>query len=297
VKSRPIYDRLQEDLSPRGNALCFGCGVDLAFRFMLRVLGGKDLILQCAMGCAHITAASAMTATVSSLLPTAPSLMTGYSRYLRKIGKEHLLVAFLGDGTTCDIGFQTLSAAAERGEHLIYMCYDNEAYQNTGVQKSSTTPYGAWTTTTPVGTKSMGKKQEAKNVPLIMAMHGIPYAATVSISHLEDFAQKVEKAKEAVKDGFVYLHLLGSCPTGWRFPTEHCIEVDRTAVETNYFPLWEAERGKLRLTYQPKVVKPITEFTKMQGRFRHLTKQQLDEFQKTINNKFVTIEALAKVGV
>jgi len=263
---------------------------------MLRVLGAKDLILQAAMGCAHTTVGSAMTATVSSLLPTAPSLMTGHSRYFRKVGRDHLLVAFLGDGTTCDIGFQTLSAAAERGEHLIYMCYDNEAYENTGSQKSSTTPYGAWTTTTPVGTKSTGKTQPSKNVPLLMAMHRIPYTATVNISHLEDFAQKVEKAKEAVKDGFVYIHIFGSCPTGWKFPTEDCVELARTAVETNYFPLWEAERGRLRLTYQPKVVRPITEFTKMQGRFRHLTKEQLDELQKIVNDKFATIEALTKVG-
>jgi len=220
--------------------------------------------------------------------------MTGASRYFRKKGKDALLVAFVGDGTTADIGFQPLSSAAERGEQFIYMCYDNEGYQNTGIQRSSTTPFGAWTMTTQVGTEGSGKTRPAKNVPLLMAMHDIPYTATISISHLEDFARKMEKAKELVKDGLVYIHMLCPCPTGWRAQTEDCIELARMAVDTDYFPLWEAENKEFRFTYRPKSVKPITEFTKMQGRFAHLTKAQLDELQKMVNDKFNRIDGMTR---
>jgi len=296
AKSYPIYERLQEDIMQPGTSLCVGCGADLAFRFFFKILDTKDLIIYGSPGCflPEIWQTVATT-TLSSLMTTVASTMTGASRYFRKVGKDATLVAFVGDGTTADIGFQPLSAAAERGEHVIYVCYDNEAYQNTGIQRSSTTPYGAWTMTDQIGVKGSGKTQPAKNVPLIMAMHGIRYTATVSISHLEDFAKKIAKAKTAAKEGFVYIHILAPCPTGWRAQPEDCIEMARLAVETNFFPLWEAERGKFCFTHLPKSIKPIAEFTDLQGRFRHLTKQQLDELQSIVNNRFATIDALTKI--
>ena len=296
IKSRPIYNRLQESILHSGAFLCVGCGVDLALRFMLRVLGGKDVILYACAGCAVFDVAAAKTALDLCLMTNIPSMMTGASRYFQKIGKDILLVSFVGDGATADVGFQPLSGAAERGEKILFMCYDNEAYQNTGIQRSSTTPFRAWTMTTQVGAKGQGKGQIPKNVPLLIAMHGVAYTATVTVSHLEDYAQKLEKAREAVKNGFVYIHILTPCPTGWRARPEDAIEMARMAVETNYFPLWEAEWGKFRLTYQPREVKPVTEFTKLQGRFRHLTKQQLDELQKIVNDRFTFLEALTKIG-
>ena len=297
-KSYSINERLQEDIMQPGTSLCVGCGADLAFRFFFRILDTKDLIIYGSPGCflPEIWQTVATT-TLSSLMTTVASTMTGASRYFRKVGRDATLVAFVGDGCTADIGFQPLSAAAERGERVIYVCYDNEAYQNTGIQRSSTTPYGAWTMTDQIGSKGSGKPQPAKNVPLIMAMHGIAYAATISISHLEDFAQKVEKAKAAVKDGFVYIHILAPCPTGWRAQPEDCVELAKMAVETNFFPLWEAEGSRFRITYQPKSVRPISEFTNLQGRFRHLAKQQLDELQTIVNNKFTIIDMLTKTGI
>ncbi|MFC1905999.1 thiamine pyrophosphate-dependent enzyme [Chloroflexota bacterium] len=296
AKSYSINEQLGEDIMQPGTSLCVGCGADLAFRFLFRIIDTKDLIIYGSPGCflPEIWQTVATT-TLSSLMTTVPSTMTGASRYFRKVGREATLVAFVGDGCTADIGFQPLSAAAERGEQVIYVCYDNEAYQNTGIQRSGTTPYGAWSMTDQIGVKGSGKAQPAKYLPLIMAMHGIAYTATLSIAHLDDFAQKVKKAKAAVKEGFVYLHILAPCPTGWRARPEDCIEMARLAVDTNFFPLWEAERGTFRFTHLPKSISPITEFTDLQGRFRHLTKQQLDELQAIVNKKFATISALTRI--
>ena len=150
--------------------------------------------------------------------------------------------------------------------------------------------------TTQVGAQGDGKDQSAKYMPLIMAMHFPPYVATLSLAYLEDYTQKILKAKEAVKKGFVYLHILSPCPTGWRSNADNGIALSRLAVETNYFPLWEAEEGKLNLTYEPQNRKPITEFTKHQGRFSHLTPDQIDKLQGLVDDKFNYIEKLAAIN-
>ncbi|MCX6012320.1 MAG: thiamine pyrophosphate-dependent enzyme [Chloroflexi bacterium] len=297
AKSKPVYMMIQgkKDIIQRGNNLCQGCGPDLALRYMLKVTGDKNLLLQTAMGCPHLTVQAAMTATISSLLPSVPALMTGISRYYRKIGKEYMFIGFLGDGTTCDIAFQALSAAGERGEKFIYTCYDNEAYENTGIQKSSTTPYGAWTTTTQVGKNGRGNvKSVQKNVALLMAMQRLPYVATATISDLEDFGKKMKKALEYVKDGMVYIHILTPCGTGWRAKEDETIELARRAVETNYFPLWEAVHGKLHITHKVKHPRPATDFVKMQARFKHMNAEELVEFQKRVDDSFAIINALDK---
>ncbi|MBT3362878.1 MAG: phenylglyoxylate dehydrogenase [Chloroflexi bacterium] len=296
LKSSSVNDTLKgrKDIVPSGNPLCGGCGADLALRLYARILGDNadKMVMQTCMGCCHLTVQSMMTATVSSLLPSVPALMTGMSRYWRKKGMDHILTGYIGDGTTADIGFQALSAAAERGEKFIFACYDNEGYENTGIQKSSTTPYGAWTTTTQVGKEGQGKGTPAKNVALLMAMHRIPYAATLNIAYLDDFIMKVEKAKEAVKHGMVYLHMFTSCPTAWRSEVDTAIDLGRTAVESNYYPLWEAIDGKLKLTYKPKSKRPITDFTKMQGRFKHLDAEHLKIFQKWVDDNYAIVAAL-----
>jgi pyruvate/2-oxoacid:ferredoxin oxidoreductase beta subunit len=203
-----------------------------------------------------------------------------------------MVVCMVGDGATADVGFAGLSGAAERGENIIYICFDNEAYMATGIQKSGTTPFAAWTFTSPVGKHLSGRRGPAKYMPLIMADHGIPYTATATVSHLEDYARKLEKAKQ-VKDGLAYIHIFSPCYTGWRAPEDSAVQISRIAVETNYFPLWECDRGQYRLTYQPRKPMPIEEFTKLMGRYRHLTGAQIAEFQGMVDQRLKQVESLA----
>jgi len=297
-KNRKIYGYFKcEDLVSPGTPLCVGCMAELAIRFTMRVIG-KGAIYFSAPGCAPFVFGTMMpegmyskTAQSFCLLTNTDGLMVGVKRYYRNIGRDVKCIAFIGDGASADAGFQALSGAAERGENIIHICYDNEAYMNTGIQRSSTTPYKSWTTTTAVGKAVQGKQEPSKYMPLIMAFHNIPYTATAAISHLEDYAQKLTKAM-AVKDGLVYIHLLTPCPTGWRAPTDSGIEMARMAVETNYFPLWEAEDGKFRFTHQSKQVKPIREFTKMMGRFSHLTEDDLGSFQRAVDERMALLNRL-----
>ncbi len=285
-----------------GVTLCAGCTLELALRTTYKVLGNKDVIYFSAPGCnapavngAGWSGGGPMSTVAANsyacMMTNIASSMTGVSRYFHKIGKDVKCVCFVGDGATADIGFQSLSAAAERGENLIYICYDNEGYMNTGIQRSSTTPYKSWTSTTWVGPKSKGKGQKAKNMPLIMLMHDIPYVATATVAYLEDYVQKLEKAK-ALKNGLAYIHLLAPCPTGWRAPIDSGIELSRLAVQSNYFPLWEAEDGKMHFTYEVENPKPIQEFTKLMGRFSHLKGEDLQEFQRMVDERFAQVKGL-----
>jgi pyruvate/2-oxoacid:ferredoxin oxidoreductase beta subunit len=228
-----------------------------------------------------------------SLFTNVASTMTGIKRYYKKIGRDVKVVSFVGDGATADIGFQPLSGAAERKENIIYICYDNEGYMNTGIQRSGTTPFGAWTTTSEIGKYQMGKGETAKYVPLLMALHpGVSYAATATIGYLRDYAQKLEKAA-SVKDGMVYIHLFTPCPVGWRASEENSIDLCRTAVETNHFPLWEAEKGVFKFTHEVKNPKSIQEFTKLSNRFTHLTEKELSVLQKAADSRYALIQKLA----
>jgi len=221
-----------------------------------------------------------------------PSKATGLARYYNRIGQDATVVCFTGDGCATDVGFQPLSGAAERGEKIIYLAYDNEGYMNTGNQRSSATPLGAATTTTPVGKIGRGKPTISKNLPLVTLMHRPAYMATATLSHLEDFAKKLQKAKEKVKEGFVYLHVFSPCPVGWRINSNMSIEVCRTAVRTNYFPLWEAEDGKPRLTVEIANPKPVTELTKLMRKFSHLKEDGLAELQKAIDERYALVKSL-----
>jgi pyruvate/2-oxoacid:ferredoxin oxidoreductase beta subunit len=220
------------------------------------------------------------------------SSATGLARYYRKAGIDATIVCHTGDGCAQDIGFQTISGAAERNENVIYICYDNEGYMNTGVQRSSATPYGAATSTTPVGAQSIGKTTNSKNMPMIMSMHDIPYVATATLSHLEDYAEKLTKAKEKVKEGFVYLHVFCPCLTGWRMPVDSSIQVCRAAVRTNYFPLWESENGTYRITQTVNKPKPISEMTKLIGKFKHLDEESLKILQGQVDKRFSLLQAV-----
>jgi pyruvate/2-oxoacid:ferredoxin oxidoreductase beta subunit len=230
-----------------------------------------------------------------SNMTSVPSTMAGVKRYYRKLGKDVRCVAFVGDGCATDVGFQPLSGAAERNENIIFITYDNEGYMNTGIQRSSSTPYLGWTTTTPVAGRRKGKRMRSKSLPLIMAAHQIPYVATATIGFPEDFAMKLQKAM-AVKDGMSYIHLLSPCILGWGYGISMSMDISRAAVETNYFPLWEYERGEYRLTYPVKKPKPITDYIHLLKKFSHLDESDMNEFQRVVAERFEHLRALTRLG-
>lgn len=280
----------KEDLFSPGLSACMGCNSELIVRFSLRLLG-RNTILATPPGCVpgfgavgYLDTAGAKVPIFHPLLSNTASMLSGIKRYYKKIGREVNVVAFAGDGGTADVGFQALSGAVERGENIIYICIDNEGYMNTGIQRSGTTSFGAWTTTTPVGKVSKGKSRESKDLPMIIVMHGAPYVATASTAFLEDYGQKLKKAMQ-VKDGLAYIHIHSPCPTGWRFSPEKTIEISRLAVETNFFPLWEYERGKLRLTYPIENPRPIMEYLQSIGKYSHLDNHQIRKIQGIVEER------------
>ncbi len=289
-----------EDLLSPGVAFCAGCGLELAVRYTLKVLG-KDIVIFASASCSAPVLIGTgdysleKTAFYACLMTNIASSAAGYARYYRKIGKDVTPVCFVGDGNTADIGFQNLSGAAERGENILYICYDNEGYMNTGYQKSSTTPRGAWTSTTQVGSTGRGKESHAKDMPLLMAMHDVPYVATATLSNLEDYAAKLLKAKEAKKHGLAYIHLYTPCPTGWKLAPDSTIEMCRNAVESNFFPLWEAEYGNVRFTYEPKEATPLKSFIKMARKFSHLSDEDIQSLQEQLEYRYSRLQKLAGV--
>jgi pyruvate/2-oxoacid:ferredoxin oxidoreductase beta subunit len=301
-KRNRIFDYFcAEDQFSGGVAWCAGCPLELTARFVPQVLG-KNMVFVGTPGCAapvlhgQNIGAWHKLAYLASVMTGVPSKATGLSRYFRRIGQEATVVCFTGDGCATDVGFQPLSGAAERGEHIIYIAYDNEGYMNTGNQRSSATPLGAATTTTPVGKVGRGKPTGSKNMPMIMLMHRPKYIATATLSHLEDFAKKLQKAKEAAKEGFVYIHVFSPCPVGWRIDSNRVIEVCRTAVRTNYFPLWEAEDGKPRFTVEVASPRPIAEFTKLMRKFSHLKEEGLAELQEQVDERYKLIKSLVEAN-
>jgi len=303
-KNKPrIFSYLseKEEQFSGGLSWCAGCTLELTARFIPKVLG-KDIVLVGCPSCSAVVlfgqnnGAWHRLSYYSCLMTGVASSATGVSRYLRRVGKDATVVCFTGDGCAADVGFQPLSGAAERNEHIIYICYDNEGYMNTGYQRSSTTPLGASTSTTPVGTVGKGKLTPAKNVPLLMALHGIPYVATATLSNLEDFARKLLKAKEKVSEGFTYIHVFAPCVMGWRFDSSLSIEVCRTAVRTNYFPLWEAEKGKFRITHEVANPRPVQELTRLVRKFAHLKEADLHRMQQIVDEKYAFLKAICTIG-
>jgi pyruvate ferredoxin oxidoreductase beta subunit len=291
-----------------GHRLCSGCGASIVVRQVL--MGTKDpVIVGCATGCLEVaTTIYPYTAwnapfihnAFENVAATISGVETAY-RALKKQGKitkEIKFVAFGGDGGTFDIGLQSLSGALERGHKFVYVCYNNEAYMNTGIQRSGATPYGATTTTAPTGKISVGKTQRRKDLTAIVAAHNIPYVAQASVSHWNDLVTKAEKAFKA--DGPAFLNVISMCHRGWRFPQENTIDVAKLAVETGFWPLIEVENGVWRFTYKPKQRKPVVEFLKVQGRFKHLFKDEyksvLEDIQKEIDSDWQRLEHLAEAG-
>jgi pyruvate/2-oxoacid:ferredoxin oxidoreductase beta subunit len=288
-----------EDTFSGGLSFCAGCPAELTLRTVPKVLG-NDIIIAGTPGCSapvlfgQNAGSWHRLAYYSSVMTGVASSATGIYRHFRKAGKDVTIVCFTGDGDASDIGFQPLSGAAERNENIIYICYDNEGYMNTGNQRSSSTPLGASTTTTPVGIKSKGKATVAKNLPVIMSMHPVAYVATATLSHMEDYARKLLKAKEKRKEGFVYLHVFSPCPVGWRLASDAAIKVCRAAVRTNYFPLWEMENNEYRFTVKVEDPRPVQDFTSLIGKYSHFKTEDIARFQDAVDERYETILSLVE---
>ncbi|MDI6715347.1 MAG: thiamine pyrophosphate-dependent enzyme [Actinomycetota bacterium] len=291
------------DLLSGGHRLCAGCGASIAVRQVL--LGANaPVVAGCATGCLEVSTTpypytAWKTPFIHNAFENSAATISGveaaYQALKRKgkIKKDIKFVAFGGDGGTYDIGLQSLSGAMERGHNMVYVCYDNGAYMNTGIQRSGATPFGAATTTSPAGKVRQGKPQQRKDLTQIMAAHNIPYVAQASISHWKDLVEKAEKAFAV--DGPAFINVLSPCPRGWRTASDATVEIAKIAVQTGFWPLYEVEDGEWKLNFKPKELKPIVEFLKPQGRFKHLFKPEnahlLEEIQNQVNKNW---EALKK---
>jgi len=292
-----------EDLFVPGLAGCQGCNTELLMRHSLRRIG-PDTVVAAPPGCVPGMGAvgyNGLTGTkvpvFHPLLTNTASMLSGIKRQYKRRGREITALALAGDGGASDVGFQSLSGAAERGEEMLFLVIDNEGYMNTGMQRSSCTPYGAWTTTTPVGRESMGKTQDAKNMPLLMVAHRCAYVATASTAFMEDFYAKLDKALQASKHGFAYLHVYSPCTTGWRFPAQKNIEVARKAVETNFVTLWEfTPQTGLRLTHPVDDPLPLAEYLQVLGKYRHLAPEQVEHIERHVAENVTFIKRQAAVA-
>ncbi len=278
-----------------GHAACHGCGLAINFKIVLKVLGKKTILVIPACCSSVIQGPYPKVAfnapTMNIAFASTGAAISGVSRALKIRGvKDVLVVGWAGDGGTVDIGIQALSGAAERGENILYICYDNQAYMNTGIQRSGSTPYGAWTTTTPI----VGKKQFPKDLPLIMAAHRIPYVATASMGYLADMIGKLRKAKEA--RGPRYIHLFSPCPVGWRHDSAHTVRIAKLAVDTWVWPLYEVENGKVRVTVKPRR-KPLKEYISLQGRFKRLTDEEIKLMEDEVVRRFEMLLKMEESGI
>ncbi len=272
----------KEIMFSSGHRMCSGCGAPIVVKMVL-LASDYPVIASSSTGCLEVSSCISdytawkipwMHSAFENAAATLAGIETMYKALKKqgKIGDDIKFIAFCGDGGTYDIGFQSLSGAMERGHDMLYICYDNGAYMNTGIQRSSATPLGADTTTCPAGSVIPGKLQQRKDLTKIMANHGIPYVAQASISNWSDLMKKVRKALDI--KGPKFMNILAPCNRGWRSRNDDAVMLSRLAVETCYWPLYEIENGNLRITVKPKEKKPLEEFLKTQGRFKHLFSPQ-----------------------
>jgi pyruvate ferredoxin oxidoreductase beta subunit len=285
-----------------GHRACIGCGEALAMRLAGKALG-RNIIVANATGCMEIVASQIPYTSwnvpwIHTLFENTAAVASGIDAGLKAMirkgthaDKGTSIVAIAGDGGTSDIGLQALSGALERRNNILYLCFDNEAYMNTGIQRSSATPFGASTTTSPAGKVSIGQFTWKKNLPAVVAAHDIPYLATACPSYPFDLMEKVKKG--AAVRGPAYIHIFSVCPTGWRCATDLAVRLGRLAVETGIFPLYEVEDGKYKLSYEPAKLRPIKDYMKLQGRFRHLSDEIIKQIQDRVVKEYEELKEKA----
>lgn len=262
-----------------GHRACAGCGGSLALRLAMKVLGPRTFV---AIPANCMSAVSFLYPQISfttncmiSPFPATGAVLSGIEAGARALGlKDYRVVGFAGDGGTADIGIQALSGAIDRGDRIIYVCYDNEAYMNTGIQKSGLTPFGSRTTTSPAGRNIPGATGRKKDMFEIVAAHGIDYAATASIGYPEDYLRKISKAATCSRTS--YIHVLAPCSTGWGFPVERTVEMGKMAVDCGLWYLAEYEDGEFKLNRKPKAFSPVEDYLKKQARFKHLKEHEVE---------------------
>ena len=286
----------KDDLLASGHLACPGCAAPIAMNLVLKALGPQTVVTLPAC-CWSIIAgpwpqSSLRVPLFHTAFETGGATASGIKAGLVARGDtETTVIAWAGDGGTFDIGLQALSGAAERNEDIIYFCYDNEAYMNTGIQRSSATPWGAWTTTTPAEEPEASPK---KDMVSILAAHGIPYIATASVAYPVDLVEKVEKARTI--RGTRFIHILAPCPPGWKTQNDETIDLARQAVQTRVFPLFEIENGRdWRLTVE-HAGDPVGPYIRRQARFKHLTDEQLELIQKDVDDRWQRLQLRVEHG-
>jgi pyruvate ferredoxin oxidoreductase beta subunit len=299
-----IKDLPVEELYLPGHRLCPGCGPSIAIRMMMKA-AEKNTIVTTATGCMEV--GTTLYPYTSWLVPwvhtafentaaTASGIEAAYIAMGRRSPKQRKvnIIALAGDGGTFDIGIQALSGALERGHDFLYLCYDNEAYMNTGIQRSGATPHGASTTTSWGGKKIPGKPEWKKDLIGISIAHGIEFAATASIAYWNDFITKVKKALEV--NGPAVIHILAPCPRGWRYEDKDTFKLARIATQTRYFPIYEYDKGKYAINIKVPNPLPVEEFLKAQGRFKHLFKaeysNEIKKIQEFVDKNWERLEKL-----
>ncbi len=294
----------KENFAP-GHRACIGCGEALAVRLACKALG-NNVVIANATGCMEIVSSQVPYTSwrvpwIHTLFENTAAVASGIEagfKVMKRKGRgptqDVKVVAIAGDGGTSDIGLQALSGALERGHDFLYICFDNEAYMNTGIQRSSATPYGASTTTSPAGKMSIGQFSWKKNMPAIVVAHNIPYVATASPSYPFDLIDKV--AKGLATPGPAYVHILSVCPIGWRSASNLAVKLGHLAVETGIFPLYEVENGQYKLSLDLSTLRPVTDYLKLQGRFRHLSEDVVNEIQQRVNENYAKLKEKAHKG-
>ncbi|MDD5127266.1 MAG: pyruvate synthase subunit PorB [Dehalococcoidales bacterium] len=294
----------KEKFAP-GHRACIGCGEALAVRLACKAFNENTVVVN-ATGCMEIVASQLPYTSwrlpwIHTLFENTAAVASGVEAALKVMKRKGTgpkaavkVIAIAGDGGTSDIGLQALSGALERGHNFLYICFDNEAYMNTGIQRSSATPFGAATTTSPAGKASIGQFSWKKNMPAIAVAHDIPYVATACPSYPFDMMNKVAKA--IAVNGPAYLHVLSVCPTGWRCPGDITVRLGRLAVETGIFPLYEVENGEYKMSVETPHQRPVQDYFKLQGRFRHLSEADVILIQERVKREYEKLVEKAKNG-
>ncbi len=275
----------KESLFVSGHTACPGCGQAIAAKLIVNTAGPNTIVCN-ATGCLEVFStlwpySAWRVPWIHSLFENAAAVASGVESALKALGKESInVLAFAGDGGTADIGLQALSGMLERGHNVLFVCFDNEAYMNTGIQRSGLTPTGANTTTSPSGKVWHGNQRPKKNVVGICASHLIPYAASASVGFPQDLIRKVKKALQIKGPKYIQVHV--PCPLGWGFSSDKTLEIAKLAVQTGLYPLVEYENGKLINVYKIKDKKPVEEYLAPQRRFKHILKDKklIEEIQK-----------------